>query len=153
MTTFAMWAAIRTVKSKVGTWVGFQQAREAGLDVNRSDWARHIGEARAALANRLGELSRPLNRRPVGTEIQQYTTVRQSGFLQHIDVFVRDLETGAVEARPYTIRTRDLRSRISVINEGLERYRNAIASDPDLYPEEVLGASYTGTYQMVPGGG
>lgn len=151
MSSYALWAAIRTVKSRIGTWVGFAQAAEAGLDVDRSEWATWIGQARAALANRDLEITRPLNRRPVAGEIVAYTSKRATGFLQHVDIFVQDTDTGLIEARPYTIRTDTLRSRQSIINEAVDRYQRAIAENPENYPEEVVDASYAGTFEMTPG--
>jgi hypothetical protein len=150
MSAYALWAAIRTVKSRVGTWVGYTQATEAGLDVDRSEWATWIGQARAALAQRDLEMTRPLNRRPIAGEIVEYSTQRASGFLQHVDIFVQDRDTGLIEARPYTIRTDTLRSRQSIVNEAVERYQRAIDENPDNYPEDIVDANYAGTFNMVP---
>lgn len=151
MTTFPLWAAIRTVKSKLGTWAGYENFRALAPEVTRAEWARAIGDAKQALVNRSMELTRPLNRRPIGAEISRYTSVKQTGFLQQIDVYVRDRDTGLIETRPYTIKTRSLRSRQSIVNEGLGKYQNAIDTNPEDYPEEVLGAAYVGTYELVPG--
>jgi hypothetical protein len=150
MTTFPLWAAIRTVKSKLGTWSGYERFQAIAPEVTRAEWARAVGEAKQAIANRTAEMIRPLNRRPVGPEISRYTSVRQTGFLQQLDIYVRDTSTGLIETRPYTIKTRALRSRQSVVNTGLQRYQDAIDANPDDYPEEVLGAAYVGTYELVP---
>jgi hypothetical protein len=151
VSSFPLWAAIRTVKSKLGTWAGYEHFQQLTPEVTRAEWARAIGEAKQALSMRASELTRPLNRRPVGAEISRYTSVRQTGFLQQIDVYVRDRDTGLIESRPYTIKTQTLRSRQNVVNEGLSRYQNAIDTDPSNYPEDVLGAAYVGTYELVPG--
>ena len=151
MSSFPLWAAIRTVKSRLGTWAGYDKFSEIAPEVTRAEWARAIGEAKQAMTMRAQELTRPLNRRPLMSEVARYTSVRQTGFLQQIDVYVRDRDTGLIESRPYTIKARALRSRQSVVNEGLRRYEEAIASNPEDYPEDVLGAAYVGTYELVPG--
>lgn len=150
MGTFHVWAAIRTIKAKIGTWVGYDTYSEFDPDLSREEWAEAIGQARAAIANRTEELTRPLNRRPVGGEITTMTTKGPSGFLQQIEVYVRDNDTGLVDSRYYTVKTQTLRSRQFIVNEGLTRYQNAIDANPGDYPEEILGAAYIGTHHMVP---
>lgn len=152
MSNFTLWAAIKTIKARIGTWVGLTQVQTIAPDVTRQEWAQSIGQARAALANRVSELTRPLNRRPLPSETIQYNTVRQSGFLQQLEIYVRDRDTGLIEARPYSLRTNTLMSRQTVINRGLTAYNFAAALNPDEYPEEVLGAAYAGTFEMIPGG-
>ncbi len=152
MRQFALWAAIKTIKARIGTWVGFRQIQTAAPEVTEQDWAQAIGQARAALANRVAELTRPLNRRPLPSETIQYTTRRQSGFLQQLEIYVRDRDTGLIESRPYSLRTDTLMSRQTVINRGMTAYTFAAALNPDEYPEEVLGAAYAGTFEMIPGG-
>lgn len=150
MASFPVWAAIQTVKSKIGTWVGYGRFQEVDPTITREAWATAVGEARAALANREAEFTRPLNRRPVGSEITLYTTRKARGFLQQIEVFVRDIDTGIIESRPYVVKTQSLRSRQFIVEEGLRRYSDAAATSPDEYPEEIIGAVYVGTHQLIP---
>jgi hypothetical protein len=155
MASFPLWAAIQTVKSKIGTWVGYEQYTEVDPTVTRQQWGTYIGEARAALANRVAEFTRPLNRRPVAGEITPYTNPRAgrvtaSGYLQYIDIYVRDAQTGVVTPRPWAIRTDTLMSRASVINQGLSRFEAATLPEGTFEGEEVLGASYAGTVQFIP---
>lgn len=149
MAQFHVWAAIRTIKDKIGTWAGFDKYQEFDPDVTREEWASAIGQARNALANRNEEITRPLNRRPVGAEITPYTVKRGGGYLQQIEVFVKDRDTGLVESRPYVVKTDTLRSRQFIVNEGLSRYQNAVDTNPADYPEEILGAAYVGTHQLI----
>ena len=150
MGSFHLWAAIRTIKSKIGTWVGYEAYSEIDPDLSRGDWAEAIGQARAALVNRTEELTKPLNRRPVGLEITPMPTKGPSGYLQQIEVYVRDNDTGLVDSHYYTIKTKTLRSRQFVVNEGIQRYQAAIDANPGDYPEEILGAGYIGTHLMTP---
>lgn len=149
MPSFPIWAAIRTVKSKVGTWVGYEKYREADPSMTREDWARAIGEARAAIAHGIAETSRPLGRRPTGDEIQPITRKTGTGYWQQVEIYVRDRDTGIVGTRHYTIRGDSVRSRISVVNEAMDRYQSAIDTNPDDYPEDIAGAAYVGTYQIM----
>lgn len=150
MAEFPLWAAIRTVKERIGTWVGFARIQAIAPEVTKAEWAQAIGQAQAALANRMIEATRPLNRRPTASEIVAYTSRRATGFLQQLEIFVRDRDTGLIESRPYTIRTQVLRSRGSVVAEGLRRYQDAVDNNPDDYPEDILGAAYAGTLELIP---
>lgn len=150
MGTFSLWAAIRTVKSRIGTWEGYRLYNEVAENITEAEWSRAIGQARAALANRVSEVTRPLNRRPQGSEITIYDSKKARGYLQQIEVYVRDNDTGIIEARPYVVKTDTLRSRQFIVNEGLERYQAAIDAHPEDYPEEVLGAAYVGTHHLIP---
>lgn len=152
MASFPLWAAIRTVKSKLGTWVGFEQYSELDDTITRDDWARAIGQARAALANRIGELTRPLNRRPLrGTpEVTPYTAKRATGFMQYVDVYVIPREGGEPEVRPWSMRTDTLRSRQAVVNAAWARYEAATLPEGTFEGETVVGVGYAGTVEFIP---
>lgn len=154
MTSYPLWAAIRTIKDRIGTWVGYERYTALVPDISREDWARAIGDARAALANRVSELTRPLNRRPVpGTpEVTPYRgrVVSARGYMQYVDVFVRDRETGIVEPRPFAVRSSELRSRASVITTALSRYEAATLPEGTFEGEVIVGAAYAGTVEFLP---
>lgn len=150
MDNFAKWAAIRTVKAKIGTWKGYEKYNAQVGGITREEWAQQIGEVKAALANRVEESARALNRRPVVDEITTYLSKKARGYLQQVEIYVRDRETGVVEARPFVVKTQTLRSRQSIIAEARQKYQASIDQNPDEYPEEILGASYTGTHHMIP---
>lgn len=150
MASFPLWAAIRTVRSRMGTWVGFERYAEQDPTITRADWATAIGQARAALANRVSELSRPLNRRPVAGEMTAYRSRTARGFMQYIDVYVRDRETGLITAQPWAMRTDTLISRQSAINQALARYEAATLPEGTFEGEVVIGASYAGTVYFEP---
>jgi hypothetical protein len=150
MASFPLWAAIRTVRSRMGTWVGFERYAEQDPTITRADWATAIGQARAALANRVSELTRPLNRRPVAGEMTAYRSRTARGFMQYIDVYVRDRETGLVTAQPWAMRTDSLISRQSAINQALARYEAATLPEGTFEGEVVIGASYAGTVYFEP---
>lgn len=150
MASFPLWAAIRTVKSKLGTWVGYERYATVDPTVTREQWATAVGQARAALANRVGELTRPLNRRPVPGEITPYTSRTARGYMQYIDVYVRDRETGQVRAQPWAMRTDTLISRQSAINQALSRYEAATLPEGTFEGEIVVGAAYAGTVEFLP---
>lgn len=150
MASFPLWAAIRTVKSKIGTWVGFDRYSEIDPSISRQQWATAVGQARAALANRVGEITRPLNRRPVQGEITAYTSRTASGFMQYVDIYVRDRETGVVTPRPWAIRTDSLMSRQAVINQGLSRFEASTLPEGTFEGEVIVGAAYAGTVQFFP---
>lgn len=151
MVAFHLWAAIRTVKDKVGTWAGYAHYSELDPSITREEWATSIAQARAALANRVLEITRPLSARPTGSsEITPYPSKKARGYMQQLEIFVRDRDTGIVESRHYVVKSDTLRSRAWVVAEGLNRYQRAVDESPDDYPEDILGAAYVGTHLMNP---
>lgn len=70
--------------------------------------------------------------------------------MQYVDVYVRDRETGVVEARPWAMRTDQLRSRQSVITSALARYEAATLPEGTFEGEQIIGAAYAGTVEMIP---
>lgn len=150
MASFPLWAAIRTVKGKLGTWVGYERYNEIDPTITRQQWANAIGQARAALANKVGEITRPLNRRPVPGEFTPYTSRSATGFMQYVDIYVRDAQTGVVTSRPWAVRTDTLMSRQAVVTQGLSRYEAATLPGGTFEGEEVLGAAYAGTVEFLP---
>lgn len=151
MTTFALWAAVRTVKSRVGTWRGYEQYSRLVPELTREEWARAIGEARAHLSAQTSELTKPLNQRPVGNDIKGYTSKRARGFMQQVSVHVRDNDTGILSEKVYVVRGDTLRSRLSAVNEARRKYQDSIDANPDEYPETIVGVEYKGTYLLTPG--
>jgi hypothetical protein len=150
MSEFPLWAAIRTVKSKVGTWVGYEMFKESYPDLDRDEWATAVGQARAALANRVLEITKPLNRRPTGDEIKILPTKKATGYIQQVDVFVLDKETGLIDKRYFTVRGDTLRSRQTIVDMARAQYQAAIDANPDDYPEEIAGIQYVGTHLAQP---
>jgi hypothetical protein len=150
MATFPLWAAIRTVKSKIGTWTGYEAYKELDPSISRESWAEAVGSARAALANKAAELTRPLNRRPTGNEITAYPSRRATGYMQSVEVFVRDVDTGLVESRFYNTRSDTIRSRQFIVDAALSRFADIAESDPGSIAGDVIGAAYTGTFQLTP---
>lgn len=144
------WAAVRTVKSGLSGRAGLAQARAAGIRIQDSTWFRMVGEVRSSLSDQINEVTRPLNRRPLSDEIHVMSTAKATGYLQHLDIMVKDRNTGLVSLRPYSLKVRDTLSRATVLKRGLAAFINAINDRPDDYDEQVLGAVYTGTTQMVP---
>lgn len=146
---FNIWAASRTLKGKLANAEGLRIARRLNPSLTDEEWRQAIAEARAILADKTSELSRPLNRRPVAGEYLPFRVKNPNGWIQQVEVYVRDLDTGVIEARPWSYKTETLRSRMNVIKEALNSFRASIADNPEKYREEVLTAGYTGTYQQV----
>lgn len=150
MATFILTAAIRAVKSKIGTWRAYDQITDLVPELSREQWASAIGEARAALAQRVSEVTRPLNRIPTASEFGPTIERRSSAkYWQTVEVYVRDKTTGARSVMHFTQRTDTLRSRLSVVNKALDFVNGIIEADPETYQIDVVGFGYTGTYQIT----
>lgn len=151
MAISAVTVAVRAVKLGMSARAGLLAARAAGVAVRDATWFRIVGEVQRSLANQIGEATAPLNRRPIGAEVSTLTTRQATGFVQYVDVFVRDRASGVVSIRPYAVRSNSLMTRQAVIARAVNAFQTFTAGPEPSYPESVLGAAYTATYQMLPG--
>jgi hypothetical protein len=147
----AVTVAVKAVKSGMSARAGLVAARAAGVAIRDATWFRIVGEVQRSLTNQIAEASAPLNRRPVGAEISALTTKQATGFVQYVDVFVRDRASGVVSIRPYAVRSSTLLTRQAVIARAVNAFQTFTSGPEPSYPESVLGAAYTATYQMTPG--
>lgn len=151
MAISAVTVAVRAVKSGMSARAGLVAARAAGVQIRDATWFRIVGEVQRSLSNQIQEASAPLNRRPVGAEISELTTKVATGYMQYVNVFVRDKDSGVVSIRPYAVRTATLLTRQAVIARAMTAFQTFTAGPEPSYPEQVLGASYAASYRMTPG--
>jgi hypothetical protein len=140
--------AVRALKQGLSARAGLSAYRSGGGRIADATWFRMYSEARESTLAQISELGRPLNRKPTGDEINTFTTKSATGYMQYVDIYVRDKETGLVSVRPYSLRSDRLYSRGKVVNDSLTAYSDAA----EAYGEQVLGAAYMSTYELVPGG-
>jgi hypothetical protein len=101
------------------------------------------------MAAREGVYNEPQHLRPTAAEIQQWSTTNAKGYVQQVEVLVRERETNTVISVPYSSMGQILRSRQAVVREALGVYSD---SNAQKYNQQILGAVYTGTYQAIPQG-
>jgi hypothetical protein len=143
--------ATRAVKTGMSARAGLAAARAAGVAIRDATWYRIVGEVRRSLSNQIDEASAPLNQRPTGGAISTLTTKAARGWVQYVDVFVRDERTGVVSVRPWALRGTSLLTRGQVVNRAIASFTTFTTGPDRQYEEKVLGAAYTATYQMAPG--
>lgn len=120
--------------------------RAAGGSTRTQTWYRAWGQVSASIADYSDELGRPQNRRPVAGEINAMTTRHASGYLQQAQVFMRDRETGEIVSKHFSLRGQGVISRNSLVDTAIDTY----AGFADQYQMQVVGAIYTGTYELQP---
>lgn len=151
MASFIVSAAIRAVKSHVGIWKAYDSIIDLVPEITRDEWAAAVGQARADLATKVSEITKPLNRKPTaadfGSPIERRSTYK---YWQQVEVYVRDKTTGARSIMHFTHRVDTLMSRMTAVNKGLDFIQGLIDSNPDEYAIDITGFSYTGTYPIVP---
>jgi len=144
----AQWA-LQAVQGGLSARQGLAEFREAGGRVANQTWYRVTGEIQATLAAREGIYDEPLNLRPVAQEIQTWTTAKARGYIQQVEVLVREKATGQIISVPFSVQGRSLVSRRNAIRQALDVYSDDNAKR---YNQQILGAVYTGTYEARPAG-
>lgn len=143
-----VWAVLDALKEGRSATSGLAAYRAAGGNVRTQTWYRLHGEVQSALAGRIGEASAPLDRAPGGDETTKWTTRNAGGFLQQVEVLVRDRATGEVMAKPFSVTGEAMLTRGEAISQALDAYMD----NADEYEEQVLGAVHVGAYELVPDG-
>lgn len=144
----AQWALLAVTEGWSAT-AGLDRYRAEGGHIANQTWYRMFGEIQHSLSDRAGAYNEPLNLRPVAAEIKTWTTKRATGFIQQVEVLVRDKATGQVISVPFSVTGKTLVSRRNALQQALSVYSDENATK---YNQTVLGAIYTGTYQAVPEG-
>lgn len=140
--------AVRTVRDGLSGRAGLAAYRAGGGSIRDATWFRMVAEARTAVAGRELEVGRPLDRRPVTGEFVQWTTQKARGFIQQVEVIVRDRDTGGVTPLPYSLSGTRTVTRQQAIDSALGHYNT---EGTDAARQVFLGAIYVGTYIMTPG--
>lgn len=145
--SYPMTAAQIAVRDNIPADLAYQVLDSLGMEVSQQDFSRLYGQAQLAsdMVGREGEAG--LDEIPDSSFIQHRSTVSSSGYLQQTLVHAVDKSTGATIEIPYSIRTDQLISRGEAIDAAIV---SQTLRAPD-YNLQVLGAAYTGTYQLVPG--
>ncbi len=137
-------AALGAILSGMSATRGLAYFRSLGGRIADRTWYRLTGELQAMLARREGIYNEPLHRRPVAEEIETWEKFRGRGFVQQVEVIVRDRDTNEILSVPFSHVTRRLVSRKEVIRDALTTITPE-GTDGDR--QQILGAVYTGTYQ------
>jgi hypothetical protein len=144
----ATWA-LQGVQAGLSARAALREFRDAGGHVADGTWFKVYGEVAAEVSLREGIFAEPQQGIPYAHEIQQWSTIKATGYVHQIEVLVRERGTGQVVSIPYSAMSSELRSREDVIAEALDIYSDENA---EKYEQQILGAVYTGTYQAVVGG-
>lgn len=144
--TYPMAAAQRAVRDNIPLDVAYEVLTSLGMDVPAENFARLYGQAVLAQSMAGVEMEQDLELVPGAEHIQHRSTVTSSGYLQQTLVTAIDQGTGATIEIPYSIRTDTLISRAEAIDAAMV---SQTLRAPD-YNLKVIGAAYTGTYELVP---
>jgi len=147
--TAAQWALLAIEEGWSAT-AGLNRFRAEGGHIANATWYKLTGELRANIGDRERVMNAPMNRIPTADEIKDWTTKSAKGYVQQVEVLIRDKTTGEVISVAYSRMGKTLISRNGVIKEALDTYGGENAKR---YPwQRILGAVYTGTYQAIPEG-
>ncbi len=146
MADISVWRAAQAARQGLSANEAYRQAHARGESMARGTFLKLYGAIRADYANQVAAVTRPLSSKPTASEILPYNAPHETGYMQYVDVWVKDRATGEVFARPYGVRTDDLLSHGDVIETAVANY----GQHADKYGEQVLGGTYTSTYLFGP---
>lgn len=142
--------AFRSVAQGLSARKGLLAARAAGVAIRDATWFRIYSQAKAAKSLQIGEAGLNVNRIPASHEIAQMSSKTATGYVQYVEVYARDIDTGDVTASPFAVRGHALQTRNTILEKVLAKFRDSTAKDGPYSRQTILGAAYTATYQYVP---
>lgn len=126
---------------------GLREFRAAGGHLADSTWHRLYAEIKNSVATITEKLGQGIGRVPVASEIQIWETASAKGYIQQVEVLIRDRATNEIISIPFSLSGKTLRSRNTALKAALDTYRPDSVSGEG---QQILGAVYTGTYEMRP---
>lgn len=152
-----LWIAQWAVRNGLSANAGLRVAQDMGLGVRRETWLSMYGQVRNRYAVRAATLGALMSAIPSGPDVTPIPTKQAEGFVQYVDIWLRDKGSGEPRVREQSLRTDTLLSREQAVDILVSRYRGAVDRSkvsPGLWgttPDEVvIGGIYTGTIQFVP---
>ena len=140
-------AALASVLEGMSATQGLRWFRSIGGHVATQTWYAARAHIEATISAREGIYNEEQRLRPTASEIIKWSTPSARGYVQKVEVLVRERATNAVISAPYSSMGKRLRSRQAIVREALSIYSGDQA---EKYGQQILGAVYTGTYQAVP---
>lgn len=142
----APWIAA-AIKQGLSANESLRALRAEGRGLRRETYLDLYAQVADNLRLKAGGADREGGRRPYAREILFAPSTVAVGYMQYVDIWVRDTSTGEVYPRPYGLRTDNLMTHDDAIATALDRYQDHAAD----YGETILGASYMATYLFAPG--
>jgi len=136
-------AALGAILAGMSARGGLRAFREAGGRIAGQTWFRLTGELQAMLARREGIYDEPLHNKPHAGEVEVWEKYTGKGYIQQVEVIVRDRDTNELISIPFSHVTRQLATRKDVIKSALQ---TITPEGTDGERQQILGAVYTGTY-------
>jgi|SRR5712692_4905683 len=142
----AQWALLAATEGRSAT-SGLARFRQEGGRIANQTWYRMFAEILHSISNRIGIYNEPVYRIPVASEIQRWETNKARGYIHQVEVIARDKITGEIISIPFSVSSRTLHTRNSVLKAALATYKEEGESGKN---QKILGAIYSGTYEAVP---
>jgi hypothetical protein len=140
------------IQSLIGQGVsptaGLRQYRQAGGAIRTQRWFRAWGEMQAEISTRPVVVAAPLTSVPTRQEITRVESKRPGAYLFRGGVMAFDRQTGEVEIRPSSVRSRTLMR----YEEALAAMVEQLASNAEEYDISVVGGFITSVRELVPVG-
>lgn len=121
---------------------GLRMWREAGGSIRTQTWFRLFGEIRASIGRLEEFMSLPPDIPPSDDHFVPWSAGRPGLRAYQVDVWVRERETGAVMATPFTLVSDEVLSPSEAIDQAIDLY----SDHAEKYNQQILGASLTGLF-------
>lgn len=122
------------------------ELRAAGEGIKRSTALELYKYAVAASERNKSEAGQNLESRPGGNRVTPWPTRNRTGYGQMVSLIYRERGTGQLKEVFHTTHTNRLITRKQAVQNAISAYEE----NADEYEQELVGATYRGTYRYTP---
>ena len=140
-------AAQLAVRDGVDADTAYTTLTALGGDIDRGSFDRLYTQAQIAAGMIDDTSALPLDTLPNAESIQTRSTVTSTGYLYQFNVRAQDTESGEEFDIPYSIKT----SQLITPGEGIDAAIISQTIRGEEYNHQVLSATLTGVFQLIPG--
>lgn len=140
-------SALVAARNGMSTRAYYQALRNLGIAPRQSEVGKLMGVARQIVTATPNEPFRPINQVPSGSDLGVWPSRNATGIAQTVSLVYRDQATGQLHQTWWRTVTPQGITREQAIATAI----NAYDENAERYGQDLIGATHTSAYTLVPG--
>lgn len=141
-------SALRAARAGLTATEWYRVLRVQGIAPRQSEAYALYRQAVSLVANAPNEIGQPQGRKPVVSTLPAFPTKSATGVMQTVTLLYRNRTTGAIGQVFYRVTSQTGVTRSSAVKKAIESY----AGQAENYDQELIAATHSSAYRMVPTG-
>lgn len=141
-------SALRAARAGLTAGEWYKLLRVQGIAPRRSEAYNLYSHAVSLVASGSNEIGAPQSRKPRVAELSVFPTRNATGVMQNVTLLYRNRATGAVNQVFYRVTSKTGVTRAQAVKKAIEAY----AGQAENYDQDLIAATHSSAYRMVPTG-